>query len=62
MESEYDKEFDEFLFETVGKDKLRMICMGLFINAYAPTIAKRIFCNRLLRFLFVFKSQFFKKS
>ena len=45
MESEYDKEFDDFLFETVGKDKLRMICMGLFINAYAPTSLREYFAT-----------------
>jgi hypothetical protein len=45
METEYDKEFDEFLFETVGKDKLRMICMGLFINAYAPVSLREYFAT-----------------
>jgi len=45
METEYDKEFDEFLFEKVGKDKLRMICMGLFINAYAPVSLREYFAT-----------------
>jgi len=45
METEYDKEFDEFLVETVGRDKLRMICMGLFINAYAPTSLREYFAT-----------------
>ena len=45
MDTEYDKEFDEFLFETVGKDKLRMICMGLFINAYAPVSLREYFAT-----------------
>ena len=45
METEYDKEFDEFLFETVGKDKLRMICIGLFINAYAAVSLREYFAT-----------------
>ena len=45
MNTEYDKEFDEFLLEKVGSDKLRMICMGLFINAYAPTSLREYFAT-----------------
>ena len=45
METEYDKEFDDFLFETVGRDKLRMVCMGLFINAYAPISLREYFAT-----------------
>ena len=45
METEYDKEFDDFLFQSVGKDKLRMICMGLFINAYAAVSLREYFAT-----------------
>jgi len=45
LETEYDKEFDEFLVDKVGRDKLRMICMGLFINAYAPTSLREYFAT-----------------
>jgi len=45
METEYDKAFDEFLIDEVGRDKLRMICMGLFINAYAPTSLREYFAT-----------------
>ena len=45
MDTEYNKEFDEFLLETVGYDKLRMICVGLFINAYAPTSLREYFAT-----------------
>jgi len=45
LETEYDKEFDEFLVDEVGRDKLRMICMGLFINAYAPTSLREYFAT-----------------
>jgi len=45
LNTEYDKEFDDFLFNTIGKDKLRMICMGLFINAYAPISLREYFAT-----------------
>tara|TARA_R110000824_G_scaffold45728_1_gene132032 strand:+ start:4904 stop:5560 length:657 start_codon:yes stop_codon:yes gene_type:complete len=45
MESEYDEEFEKFLFEKVGKDKLRLICTGLFINAYAPVSLREYFAT-----------------
>ena len=45
MDTEYDREFEEFLFEKVGKDKLRMICMGLFINASAPVSLREYFAT-----------------
>ena len=45
LDVEYDKEFDEFLFEIVGADKLRMICVGLFINAYAATSLREYFAT-----------------
>ena len=45
MDIEYDQEFDDYLREKVGYDKLRMICMGLFINAYAPTSLREYFAT-----------------
>lgn len=45
MNTEYDKEFDEFLFQQVGKDKLRMICIGLFINAYSAVSLREYFAT-----------------
>ena len=44
-EVEYDPDFESFLFETVGKQKLRMICTGLFINAYAPVSLREYFAT-----------------
>lgn len=45
LETEYNKEFDEFLLETVGYDKLSIICNGVFINAYAPTSLREYFAT-----------------
>ena len=45
METEYNPEFDKFLLDSVGYDKLNIICNGLFINAYAPTSLREYFAT-----------------
>ncbi len=42
---EYDIKFDNFLLNDVGYDKLNVICVGLFINAYAPTSLREYFAT-----------------
>jgi len=44
-ETEYNEEFDNFLLNTVGYDKLNIICTGLFITAYAPTSLREYFAT-----------------
>ena len=44
-DTEYSEEFDNFLLNTVGYDKLNIICTGLFINAYAPTSLREYFAT-----------------
>lgn len=44
-ETEYNQEFDNFLLNTVGYDKLSVICSGMFINAYAPTSLREYFAT-----------------
>ena len=44
-EIEYNEEFDNFLLNKVGYDKLNIICTGLFINAYAPTSLREYFAT-----------------
>jgi hypothetical protein len=44
-EVEFNEEFDDFLLNTVGYDKLNIICSGLFINAYAPTSLREYFAT-----------------
>ena len=61
MNAEYNKEFDEFLFEKVGKDKLRMICMGLFINAYAAVSLREYFATGFADFYLHPNHNFFKR-
>jgi len=45
MEIEYNEEFDMFLFEDIGYDKLITILSGVFINAYAPTSLREYFAT-----------------
>ena len=45
MEIEYDKEFDMFLYEKVGYDKLSSLLMGLFISPYAATSLREYFAT-----------------
>ena len=44
-EVEYNQEFDNFLLNTVGYDKLNIICTGLFISSYAATSLREYFAT-----------------
>ena len=61
MKTEYDKEFDQFLLEKVGPEKMRMICMGLFINAYAPTSLREYFATGFADFYLHSNHNYLKK-
>lgn len=50
METEYNKEFDLFLYETVGYDKLSIMVQGLFVSAYAPTSLREYFATGFTEF------------
>ena len=43
MNSEYDQEFDQFLLNKVGYDKLSQLMQGLFISPYAATSLREYF-------------------
>jgi len=45
MNPEYDKEFDLFLYEKVGYDKLTNLTRGLFISPYATTSLREYFAS-----------------
>ena len=61
LNTEFDEEFDNFLFQKIGKDKLRMICMGLFINAYAAVSLREYFATGFADFYMHPDHNFFKK-
>ncbi len=45
MNVELDAEFDEFLYQKVGYDKLSSLLMGLFITPYAATSLREYFAT-----------------
>ena len=48
---DYSKEFDDFLYKTVGYDKLNRLCVGLFVSPYAATSLREYFANGFEHFL-----------
>jgi len=50
MDTEYNEEFDMFLYKKVGYEKLSQIIHGLFISAYAPTSLKEYFATGFVEF------------
>ena len=50
MNPEYNQEFDLFLYEKVGYDKLSNIAQGIFINPYAATSLREYFATGFTEF------------
>jgi Mlc titration factor MtfA (ptsG expression regulator) len=61
MNPEYDKEFDMFLYEKVGYDKLVTLMQGLFISPYAATSLREYFATGFSEFFMHSDHKFFKK-
>ena len=62
MDVEYNKEFDEFLYKTVGYGKLSSISQGVFISAYAPTSLQEYFATGFLEFYLNDDHNFLRKT
>ena len=45
LNTEYSREFDEFLYQEVGYDKLTFFTMGLFVSPYGATSYREYFAN-----------------
>jgi hypothetical protein len=45
IRTEYNPQFDEFLYKTVGYDRLNILCVGLFSSAYGTTSLREYFAN-----------------
>jgi len=50
LDTEYDKEFDDFLLKDIGYDKLSAIMQGMFINPYAATSLREYFATAFTEF------------
>jgi len=61
MDPEYDEEFDMFLYEKIGYNKLSPLMMGLFITPYAATSLREYFATGFTEFYLGSNHNFFKK-
>ena len=59
--TEYDEEFDMFLYKTVGYDKLANLVQGLFINPYAATSLREYFATGFTDFYMDSNHKFLQK-
>ena len=57
---EYSLEFDDFLLNKVGYDKLTMLIDGLFINVYAPTSLREYFATGFTDFFMESNHNYFQ--
>ena len=57
---DYDKDLDEFLYKTVGYDKLTFSTMGLFVSPYGITSLREYFANAFQHY-FLDEREFVKK-
>jgi hypothetical protein len=57
---DYNKEFDEFLYKTVGYDNLNKLSSGLFFSPYAATSLREYFANGFENYL-IGDSDYLKK-
>ena len=59
--TEYDIEFDKFLYETVGYDKLAAMAQCLFVSPYAATSLREYFATGFTEFYLDSNHNFLKK-
>jgi hypothetical protein len=50
LDTEYDQEFDEFLLQDVGYDKLAEVLRGIFVTPYAATSLREYFATGFTEF------------
>jgi len=50
MDSEYNEEFDMFLYQKIGYDKLSPIMIGMFLTPYAATSLREYFATGFVEF------------
>jgi len=59
--TEYDEEFDMFLYKTIGYDKLVNLIQGLFISPYAATSLREYFATGFTDFYLDSNHKFLQK-
>lgn len=61
LNTEYSTEFDMFLYEKIGYDKLASLMSGLFINPYAATSLREYFATGFTEFYLDSNHNFLQK-
>jgi len=61
-ESDYKKEFDEYLYKEIGYQRLNMISANLFYSPYAVTSLKEYFANGFEAYFFYGEYAFLEKT
>ena len=61
MDVEFDEDFDKFLYEKVGYDKLAPIMQGLFVTPYAATSLREYFATGFAEYYMDSDHKYFQK-
>lgn len=61
LKLEFDEEFDNFLYKTVGYDKLSLITANIFLSPYASTSLREYFSNGFEYYFSDINPEFYKK-
>jgi hypothetical protein len=61
MDPEYNEEFDMFLYQKIGYDKLSDLMMGLYITPYAATSLREYYATGFAEYYFDSDHNFFRK-
>lgn len=57
LNAEYDEQFDQYLYKTVGYAKLGTLCRGIFLSPYASTSLREYFANGFEKYFLGDKEQ-----
>lgn len=57
LNPEYDEQFDQFLYKTIGYSKLGTLCRGIFLSPYASTSLREYFANGFEKYFLGDKEQ-----
>ena len=60
-DTEFNQDFDDFLYKKIGYDKLSPLIQGVFINAYAATSIREYFATLFTEFYLDSNHEFIKK-
>jgi hypothetical protein len=61
LKLEFDEEFDNFLYKTVGYDKLTLLSANIFLSPYAATSLREYFSNGFEHYFSDIRSEYFNK-